>query len=125
MPSKPTVVPTLMLAALLAMPFAQSRAAAPVHALADDATQAMLAPMDTAHTFAHVRKGNVVSTVFVVALSRGSVTAIDLSELSGLHSVDAFDVISRFSLAQLDALGRQPSRTQTYPLSQLLGVGPP
>jgi 2-keto-4-pentenoate hydratase/2-oxohepta-3-ene-1,7-dioic acid hydratase in catechol pathway len=124
MPSKPTVVPTLMLAAVLAMPVAQSQAAAPGPAVVEGVTQAVLAPMQTAHTFAQVRNGNVVSTVFVVALSRGSVTVIDLSELSGLHSVDAFDVINRFSPAQLDELGRQPSRTQTYPLSQLLGVGP-
>ncbi|MDH0746964.1 fumarylacetoacetate hydrolase family protein [Pseudomonas sp. GD03842] len=83
-----------------------------------------LAPVATAHTFAQVRKGTVTSTLLVIARTDASVTAIDLSELAGLYSADAFDVIDRFGVAQLDALAGEKSRTQTHPLGRLLGVGP-
>jgi 2-keto-4-pentenoate hydratase/2-oxohepta-3-ene-1,7-dioic acid hydratase in catechol pathway len=121
MPSNRTAVPALALALAIAMPMTESLAAPVNNATA---TKPMLAPVQMAHTFAQVRKGNVVSTLLVTALSETSVTAIDLSELSGLHSADAFDVISRFSLARLDALAGQPSRTQVHPLARLMGVGP-
>jgi 2-keto-4-pentenoate hydratase/2-oxohepta-3-ene-1,7-dioic acid hydratase in catechol pathway len=111
----------MTLALTLALHMSAGSAAPSRH---DPAASRVLAPVETAHTFVQVRKGNVVSTLLVVGLSGASVTAIDLSELAGLNSTDAFDVISRFSTAQLDTLARQPSRTHTHPLAQLLGVGP-
>jgi len=97
----------------LAIRFAAPAAAGPV-----------LAPIEQAHTFAQVRQGDAVATLLVLVLGTDKVRAIDLSELSGLYSADAFDVISRFDLPTLDALGRQMQYTQSYPLDRLAGVGP-
>jgi 2-keto-4-pentenoate hydratase/2-oxohepta-3-ene-1,7-dioic acid hydratase in catechol pathway len=83
-----------------------------------------LAPMAQAHTFAQVSRGDRVSTLFVLSIAGAEVNAIDLSELSGLHSGDAFDVIKHFDADALDNLIRQDHRKQLYPLSDLLGVGP-
>jgi 2-keto-4-pentenoate hydratase/2-oxohepta-3-ene-1,7-dioic acid hydratase in catechol pathway len=111
----------LVVAFALALPIPACSAAP---SIPSPATTPELAPLATAYTFAQVRKGNVISTLLVTARSAASVTAIDLSELAGLHSADAFDVINRFSAAQLDALAGEKSRTQTHPLARLLGVGP-
>ncbi|MGX1171653.1 fumarylacetoacetate hydrolase family protein [Pseudomonas sp. R151218B TE3479] len=121
MSSKRTVVPALALAVAMIMPTMKSIAAPASPA---PATTRMLAPLETAHTFAQVRKGNIPSTLLIVALSDAGVMAIDLSELTGLHSADAFDVISRFTTAQLDALVGQRSKMQTHSYARLLGVGP-
>ncbi len=121
MPPIRTVVPVLALILATAIPVAESTAALSINAAA---AKPMLAPVQTAHTFAQVRRGNAVSTLLVITLSETSVTAIDLSELSGLHSADAFDVINRFSTTQLDALAGQSSQTQVHPLIRLMGVGP-
>lgn len=83
-----------------------------------------LPPVEKAHTFAQVRQGDAVATLLVVVPGADKVRAIDLSELSGLYSPDAFDVIGRFDLATLDALARQMQHTQAYPLERLAGVGP-
>lgn len=121
MPSIRTVLPALALIVATAIPVADSTAAPYINAAAAKPT---LAPVQIAHTFAQVRRGNVVSTLLVIALSETNVTAIDLSEISGLHSADAFDVINRFTTAQLDTLAGQPSHTQVHPLARFMGVGP-
>lgn len=114
---------------ILASPDGRSALAGkPVAASASpDLAGVMLAPLDQAHTFAQLRQdaGSAgPSTLLVLALAREGVSAIDLSALSGLHGLDAFDVIKRFDSAALDALARQPQRARRYPLSHLLGVGP-
>lgn len=119
--SNRTLVPALALISALAIPVTESTAA-PVNRAA--AAKPMLAPVQIAHTFAQVRRGNFVSTLLVITLSETSVTAIDLSKISGVHSADAFDVIKRFSTAQLDTLAGQPSQTQAHPLVRLIGIGP-
>lgn len=121
MPPIRTIVPALALILAIAFPVAESTAAP---ATDTAIAKPLLTPMQMAHTFAQVRRGNVVSTLLVIALSDANVTAIDLSEITGLHSADAFDVINRFSTAQLDALAGQPPQTQVHPLIRLLGVGP-
>lgn len=88
------------------------------------AANATLAPIEQAHTFAQVRKGEQVITLLVLTLDAGKVTAIDLSAAAGLYSADAFDVIKRFDAAALDHLVRQKAGVQGYPLDHLLGVGP-
>lgn len=93
-------------------------------AFASHAVARALAPVDMAHTFAQVRQGGDAATLLVLALSEDRAQAIDLSELSGLYSADAFDVISRFDLATLDALARGAQYAQSYPVSRLLGMGP-
>lgn len=84
----------------------------------------VLAPLEQAHTFAQVRQGDRVHTLLAVKLDAGKLTAVDLSAAIGLYSADAFDVISRFDGAALDALARQAPATVSHPLAQLLGVGP-
>ncbi|MGB9988217.1 fumarylacetoacetate hydrolase family protein [Massilia sp. SM-13] len=93
-------------------------------AFTSHAAAGALAPIDMAHTFAQVRQGDNAATLLVLALSEDRVQAIDLSELSGLYSADAFDVISRFDPATLDALARGAQYAQSYPASRLLGMGP-
>jgi len=98
-----------------------------VDATTPDLTGIALAPFELAHTFAQVRqtgKENGPATLLVLALAKDGLKAIDLSAVSGLYGVDAFDVINRFDTAALDALARQPGRARRYRLASLLGVGP-
>jgi len=115
MPFRQTALSTacLLLMAALVLPAA--------HAAAATTT---LAPLDQAHTFAQVRQGDKTITLLVLALDDGKVSAIDLSALSSLYSVDAFDVVRRFDAAALERLARQPALARDYPLARLLGVGP-
>jgi 2-keto-4-pentenoate hydratase/2-oxohepta-3-ene-1,7-dioic acid hydratase in catechol pathway len=126
MSSKRTVLAAacLALTATLALPTAASRASPAGKPGPAGQVGSTLAPIEKAHTFAQVRRGETVRTLFVISFSDDKVTAVDLSELADLHSVDAFDVINRFSVAQLDAIGRQPQRLHTYPVERLIGVGP-
>jgi 2-keto-4-pentenoate hydratase/2-oxohepta-3-ene-1,7-dioic acid hydratase in catechol pathway len=112
----PLFIFSILLASLLASPAIGAQAA--------PAAKLALAPMAQAHTFAQVSRGDRVNTLIVLNISGAEVSAIDLSELSGLHSSDAFDVIKHFDAAALDNLIRQAHRKQRYPLSDLLGVGP-
>lgn len=118
-------VPSLLVSSLL-VPFAALYAlASPAGAAtAPPAPAPMLAPMDKAHTFAQVRHGDRTSTLFVLKIAGADVSAVDLSELSGLHSADAFDVIKHFDAAALDAMARRPPHTQRHALADLAGVGP-
>jgi 2-keto-4-pentenoate hydratase/2-oxohepta-3-ene-1,7-dioic acid hydratase in catechol pathway len=114
---------------ILASPDGRSALAGqPVAASASpDLAGVMLAPLDQAHTFAQLRQDagtSGPSTLLVLSLAREGVSAIDLSALSGLHGLDAFDVVKRFDSAALDALARQPQRARRYPWSRLLGAGP-
>lgn len=117
-------VACLALTAMLALPIASSRASPADKAEARGQVGFTLAPVEKAHTFAQVRRGGSIRTLFVIALAERKVAAVDLSALAGLHSADAFDVIKRFSAAELDAIARQPRRLQTYSLDRLLGAGP-
>ncbi|HEX8613724.1 MAG TPA: fumarylacetoacetate hydrolase family protein [Telluria sp.] len=114
----------LALAATLALPMAASRASPADKSAPSNQLGLTLAPIEKAHTFAQVRRGGSVRTLFVISLAHDKVTAVDLSELAALDGVDAFDVIKRFSAAQLDAIARQPQRLHTYPIDGLIGVGP-
>lgn len=114
---------------ILASPHGRSALAGKPDAVpaAPDLTGVALAPFEKAHTFAQLRRdagSSGPSTLLVLSLAPGGVTAIDLSALSGLHGLDAFDVVKRFDSAALDALARQPQRARRYPLASLLGVGP-
>ena len=113
---KTTFTPAVALAVLLALP-ATGAWAAPAPA-------PVLAPLEQAHTFAQFRHGDRTSTLLVLKISGADVSAIDLSELGGLHSADAFDVIKNFDAGALDDLARQAQRTRSYPLADLAGVGP-
>ena len=114
----------LALTAMLALPLPASLAAPAGQAAAPAPVKFTLAPMEKAHTFAQTRRGDALHTLFVLALSGDKVTVVDLSKLSGLHGADAFDVVKRFSVAQLDAIARQPERTYTVRIDQLTGAGP-
>lgn len=109
----------LVLAAAFALP------AAPGHAApAGTATAAALAPIGQAHSFAQVRQDENISTLLVLTLTGRAITAVDLSKLSSLYSADAFDVIDRFTAAELDAVARQAQGVHSYALERLLGMGP-
>jgi 2-keto-4-pentenoate hydratase/2-oxohepta-3-ene-1,7-dioic acid hydratase in catechol pathway len=108
---------SLMLAATIVLPAENSRAATP-------ATGTSLAPLEKAHSFAQVRQGGAVSTLLVLTLAGQKITALNLSELAGLYSADAFDVIDRFTVAELDGLARRAQDPRSYALAHLLGVGP-
>lgn len=110
-PRRSTHVTTAALLACLALPS---------HAASDIG----LAPAAQAHTFAQVRVDDGTSTLLVLAIGADTLTAIDISRLAGLHSVDAFDVINRFDTDALDTLVRTPPKPATYRLDALLGVGP-
>lgn len=113
----------ITLSVLLALHPADSRSAPP----AAQASAATLAPLEQAHTFAQVRQGQHggrIATLLVLARTASQVEAIDLSALSGLYGLDAFDVIRRFDAAALDALARSRAGVRTVPFSSLLGVGP-
>lgn len=109
---------SLALLASLTLPAAQSMAASAA------VPKPMLAPIDQAHTFAQVLEKGVPRTLLVLALDGERVSAIDLSALSGLHSADAFDVISRFEPRALDALAQAGRGVRDYRVAQLAGVGP-
>lgn len=113
-----------VLTALLASTAAQGQTAQPSQPRAAAWPAPGLAPMDKAHTFAQVRHGDKTSTLLVTALAGGTVFAIDLSEISELYSVDAFDVIGRFDNAALAGLAGQSRRVRTYAVGRLIGVGP-
>jgi len=85
---------------------------------------ATLAPLDQAHTFAQVRRGDATATLLVLSLDADSITAIDLSALAGLHSEDAFDVLEHFDAADLDRLAARHEGRTSYRIAQLAGVGP-
>jgi 2-keto-4-pentenoate hydratase/2-oxohepta-3-ene-1,7-dioic acid hydratase in catechol pathway len=120
-PQRPTLSSAcLLLAAALTLAATGSQAAAP----AATPLLTRLAPIATAHTFAQTRQGDAVSTLLVLALSGDRITALDLSAASGLYSADAFDVINRFTAAELDALAAQARDTRSYALTALRGVGP-
>ncbi len=88
--------------------------ALPVHA----------ATVPQAHTFAQVSQGDRTSTLFVLKIDGAAITAVDLSERSGLHSADAFDVIRHYDAAALDDIASKPGSTRQYLLADLAGVGP-
>ena len=113
-----------VLTALLATAAAQGQTARHSEVRAAAKPVPGLAPMDKAHTFSQVRHGDKTSTLLVTALGGDTVSAIDLSEISGLYSADAFDVIGRFDAAALAGLAGQPPHVRTYPLGGLIGVGP-
>lgn len=115
----PLSLACLVLAAAIALPAAPSHAAP-----AGTAIAATLAPIGQAHTFAQARQGERVSTLLVLTLTGRAITAVDLSQLSSLYSADAFDVIDRFTAAELDAVARQAHGARSYALQQLLGMGP-
>ena len=114
----------LALAACLGLATLDVRSAPIGQSGALEPSAAALAPLDQAHTFAQISTANGVSTLLVLSLSHSHATAIDLSALVALHSRDAFDVISRFDAATLDALARQGQRAKRYLSASLLGVGP-
>lgn len=107
---KPTLA--LILAAALGMPMTAV------------ATEISLAPMERAHTFAQIRQGEQMHTLFVTSLNGTTISAIDLSALSGLHSSDAFDVITRFTAVELDGFAKSGKQSRNYSLTRLTGVGP-
>jgi len=111
----PCIALSVAMSILLTHPASGAQAAIP---------QPLLAPVEIAHTFAQVRHDDRTSTLMVLKISGRHITAIDLSELGGLHSADAFDVIKLFDAAALDALARRPPRTQDYAWADLAGVGP-
>ena len=129
MRSHPSITPIacLVLAAFSALTFVPHTVAraAPANQQAPSAQAALaLAPLHQAHTFAQLRQGDAIHTLFVLALAGDAVTAVDLSALSGSYSADAFDVVRLFDAAALDTLARQQPRVQRYAIARLLGVGP-
>lgn len=83
-----------------------------------------LAPIQAAHTFAQVHQGTRIATLLVVALSKDSIRAVDLSALNQHYRADVFDVIGSFTPAELDEHASGPKKIASYPIDQLIGVGP-
>jgi 2-keto-4-pentenoate hydratase/2-oxohepta-3-ene-1,7-dioic acid hydratase in catechol pathway len=86
--------------------------------------QPALAPIQTAHTFAQLHRGEKIATLLVVGLSTDSIRAIDLSAINEHYSPDAFDVVSSYSAVELDGFASRTERIESYPVDQLIGVGP-
>ena len=83
-----------------------------------------LAPLQSAHTFAQIHQGKEIATLLIIELSTDSVRAVDLSAMNKHYSRDAFDVISRFTPAELDGYASRPQGIRSFPINQLMGVGP-
>lgn len=123
-PNRRTLSAACLVLASMTLPALTIHAAPSANTRATAVTVTTLAPLDRAHTFAQVREGDAVRTLLVLALSDKNITALDLSALSGLYSTDAFDVINRFSTAQLNDLASTKRGARAYAWLDLIGVGP-
>jgi 2-keto-4-pentenoate hydratase/2-oxohepta-3-ene-1,7-dioic acid hydratase in catechol pathway len=83
-----------------------------------------LAPLHSAHTFAQIHQGKNVATLLIIELTADSVRAIDLSAMNKHYSRDAFDVVSSFTSAELDGYASRTQSVRSFPISELIGVGP-